>query len=89
MVPNVVKSKEGWELYIVADDVIVGILISRPLRRLYSYMFRHLKCHHQGIQYERAEMVPNVVKSREGWELYVVTDGVMVGILISRTEHRR
>jgi hypothetical protein len=38
------------------------------------------KCHHQGIRYEHAEMVPNVVKSREGWELYIVTDGVMVGI---------
>jgi hypothetical protein len=25
-------------------------------------------------------MVPNVVKSREGWELYIVTDGVMVRI---------
>jgi hypothetical protein len=24
-------------------------------------------------------MVPNVVKSREGWELYIVTDGVMFG----------
>jgi hypothetical protein len=23
-------------------------------------------------------MVPNVVKSREGWVLYIVTDGVMV-----------
>jgi hypothetical protein len=27
--------------------------------------------------------VPNVVGSREGWELYVVTGGVMVGILLS------
>jgi hypothetical protein len=27
-------------------------------------------------------MVPNVVESREGWELYIVTDGVMVGILL-------
>jgi hypothetical protein len=26
--------------------------------------------------------VPNVVKSREEWELYIVTDGVMVGILL-------
>jgi hypothetical protein len=25
-------------------------------------------------------MVPNVVKIREGWELYIVTDGVMVGM---------
>jgi hypothetical protein len=40
------------------------------------------KCHHQGVRYEHAEMVPNVVKSREGWELYIVTDGVMVGILL-------
>jgi hypothetical protein len=24
--------------------------------------------------------VPNVVGSREGWKLYIVTDGVMVGI---------
>jgi hypothetical protein len=35
-----------------------------------------------GVRYEHAEMVPNVVKSREGWELYIVTDGVMVGILV-------
>jgi hypothetical protein len=27
-------------------------------------------------------MVPNVVKSREGWELYIVTDGVMIGMFI-------
>jgi hypothetical protein len=27
--------------------------------------------------------VPNVVGSREGWELYIVTGGVMVGILLS------
>jgi hypothetical protein len=27
-------------------------------------------------------MVPNVVKSIEGWELYIVTDGVMIGILL-------
>jgi hypothetical protein len=27
-------------------------------------------------------MVLNVVKIREGWELYTVTDGVMVGILL-------
>jgi hypothetical protein len=33
------------------------------------------------MRYEHAEMVPNVVKSREGWELYIVTDGVIVGIL--------
>jgi hypothetical protein len=37
------------------------------------------KCHHQGVRYEHAKTVPNVVKSREGWELYTVTDGVMVG----------
>jgi hypothetical protein len=29
-------------------------------------------------------MVPNVVGSREGWELYIVTDGVMVGILLGK-----
>jgi hypothetical protein len=40
------------------------------------------KCHHQGVRYEHAEMVPNVVESREGWELYIVTDSVMVGILL-------
>jgi hypothetical protein len=33
-------------------------------------------------KYEHAEMMPNVVGSREGWELYIVTDGVMVGILL-------
>jgi hypothetical protein len=49
---------------------------------IYCYMFRYFKCHHQGIRYEHAEMLPNVVKSREGWELYIVTDGVMVGILL-------
>jgi hypothetical protein len=27
-------------------------------------------------------MVPNIVKSTEGWGLYIVTDGVMVGILL-------
>jgi hypothetical protein len=27
------------------------------------------------------QMVTSVVKSRDGWELYIVTDGVMVGIL--------
>jgi hypothetical protein len=32
--------------------------------------------HHQGARYEYADMVHNVVKSREGWELYIVTDGV-------------
>jgi hypothetical protein len=26
--------------------------------------------------------MPNVVGSREGWELYILTDGVMVGILL-------
>jgi hypothetical protein len=26
--------------------------------------------------------VPNVVGIREGWELYIVTDGVMVGIIL-------
>jgi hypothetical protein len=29
--------------------------------------------------------VPNVVGSREGWELYIVTGGVMVGIKIPVT----
>jgi hypothetical protein len=42
--------------------------------------FGILKCHHQGVRYEHSEMVPNVVESREGWELYTVTDGVMVVI---------
>jgi hypothetical protein len=32
-------------------------------------------------------MVPNVVKSREGWELYIVTDGVMAGILLGEGVH--
>jgi hypothetical protein len=36
-----------------------------------------LKCHHQGVKHDPAEM-PNVVGSREGWELYIVTGGVMV-----------
>jgi hypothetical protein len=33
-----------------------------------------------GVQYEHAEMVFNVVKSREGWELHTVTDGIMVAL---------
>jgi hypothetical protein len=33
-------------------------------------------------------MVPNVVGNREGWELYIVTDGVMVGILLSLGTHQ-
>jgi hypothetical protein len=32
-------------------------------------------------------MVPNIVKSSEGWELYIVTDGVMVGILLGEEDH--
>jgi hypothetical protein len=28
--------------------------------------------------------VPNVVGSREGWKLYIVTGGVMVGILSNK-----
>jgi hypothetical protein len=40
------------------------------------------KYHDQGMQYEHAEMVPIVVKSREGWELYIVTDGIMFGTLL-------
>jgi hypothetical protein len=48
---------------------------------MYYYMFR------QGFRYEHAEMVPNVVKSREGWELYIVTDGEMVGLLQQPPEH--
>jgi hypothetical protein len=43
---------------------------------IYCYMFGISKCHHQGVRYEHAEMVSNVVKSREGWELYIVTDVV-------------
>jgi hypothetical protein len=34
------------------------------------------KCYHQGFRYEYADMVPNVVKSTEGWELYIVTDAM-------------
>jgi hypothetical protein len=43
--------------------------------------FGILECHHQGVRYEHAEMVPNVVGSREGWELYIVTDSVTVWII--------
>jgi hypothetical protein len=32
-------------------------------------------------------MVPNVVKIREGWELYIVTDGVTVRILLGEGAH--
>jgi hypothetical protein len=35
-------------------------------------------------------MVSNFVKNREGWELYIVTDGVMVGIFFwSFTHHQK
>jgi hypothetical protein len=33
-------------------------------------------------------MVPNVMKSRKGWELYIVTDGVIVGILLGEGSQR-
>jgi hypothetical protein len=29
------------------------------------------------------KQVPNVVRSTEGWELYIVTGSVMVGILLT------
>jgi hypothetical protein len=45
-------------------------------------MFQHFKMPYQGVRYEHAETVANVVKNREGWELYVVTDSVMVRILL-------
>jgi hypothetical protein len=32
-------------------------------------------------------MVLDVVRSREGWELYIVTDGVMVSILLDEGAH--
>jgi hypothetical protein len=48
---------------------------------IYCYMFRHFKMPSSGSPIWTSEMVPNVVKSREGWELYIVTDCVMVGIL--------
>jgi hypothetical protein len=41
-----------------------------------------LKYHNKGVRYEHAEMVPNVVGSREGWELYIVTCFLMVGISV-------
>jgi hypothetical protein len=37
LVPNVVVSREGWELYIVTDGIIVG-------------MFRHFKMPSSGCQ---------------------------------------
>jgi hypothetical protein len=45
-----------------------------------------LKCHHQGVKHDAAG-IPNVVGSREGWELYIVTGSVMVGILLSEGAH--
>jgi hypothetical protein len=33
-------------------------------------------------------MVPNVVKSREVLEVYIVTDGVMIGILLGEGYQR-
>jgi hypothetical protein len=57
-----------------------------PIQRVGAYTpscFGILECHHQGVRFEHAEMVPNVMGSRERWELYIVTGGVMVGMLIS------
>jgi hypothetical protein len=42
--------------------------------------FNISKCHQKGVRYEHAEMVPNVMKSREGWELYIVAVSIMVWI---------
>jgi hypothetical protein len=42
-----------------------------------------------GSPNEHAEIVPKVVKSREGWELYIVTDDVMVGILILKCRNMK
>jgi hypothetical protein len=41
--------------------------------------FGILKRHHHGVKL--LKQVPNVVESREGWELYIVTGGVVVGII--------
>jgi hypothetical protein len=40
-------------------------------------MFWHLKCHLQGVSCEHAEKGANVVESNEGWELYIVTGGMV------------
>jgi hypothetical protein len=49
---------------------------------IYFYIFRHFKMPSSGSPIWTCWMVPNVVKSREGWELYIVTDGVMVSMLL-------
>jgi hypothetical protein len=41
-----------------------------------------IECHHQGIRYEHAKIVTNVVGSREGWELCILSDDVVVGVLL-------
>jgi hypothetical protein len=41
--------------------------------------FDTLECHHQGAQHDAAET--GVMRSKDGWKLYIVTGGVMVGII--------
>jgi hypothetical protein len=52
---------------------------------IYSYMFRYSQ---NAIIRESDTSIlrwcPHVVKSSEGWELYIVTDGVIVGILLGQ-----
>jgi hypothetical protein len=48
---------------------------------IYSYMFRHFKMPSSGSPIGTCWDVPNVVKSRKGWELYIVRDCVKVGII--------
>jgi hypothetical protein len=42
--------------------------------------FGTLKCHHHGVKRDPAEIGAQSRRSREGWELYIVTGGMMVGI---------
>jgi hypothetical protein len=49
--------------------------------------FDTLKCHHHGVKHDPAERGAPCHGNHEGWELYIVTGGVMVGILLSQQDH--
>jgi hypothetical protein len=63
----------------------INVPIIQCIGNQYSAVsFGTLKYHRQGVKHVPAEMVPNVLGSREGWELYIVSGGVVVGILLGK-----
>jgi hypothetical protein len=45
--------------------------------------FGTLKCHHQGVKHDPAEIGAQCREKHRWMELYTVTGGMMVGILLS------